>query len=72
MTNPTSKNPLFQHRHFVEIARIISHINIPPDLRREVILGFTHYLLSSNDNFDVDRFEAACCGKPINWRDSTW
>lgn len=60
--------PLFEHRHYVEIARIIAAMPaFAASLRTQrdsVISTFASELANSNPLFDRDRFVAAAMGTP--------
>ena len=53
---------MFQHRHYVEIARIIAMMDYPGP-RSDVAALFASQLLSSNPRFDAERFMRAAMGK---------
>jgi len=55
--------PLFEHRHYVEIARIIA--NLPPTIRGNVVTAFANELRGTNPKFDAYRFERAADGEPV-------
>jgi len=59
-------SPLFHHRHYVEIARILRKLDASPTL----VSHFASELAGSNPNFDARRFTAAARGEPINGRDT--
>ena len=59
--------PLFQHRHFAAIAKIIS--GLEPGERRDVAEHFGTWLMFTNKKFDHDRFIAACMGEPSKNKD---
>ena len=59
------KNPLFQHRHYAEIARILAEQSAEP----EMVRAFASAFKSDNARFDGERFYAAAHGCPINGRD---
>jgi hypothetical protein len=66
--------PVFEHRHFVEMAGIISRL---PDrhpteelpMREWVAIHFMGSLANSNPKFDANRFYDACMGNPQTGRD---
>ncbi len=61
-------SPLFQHRHYAEIARIISEV--PDEARAFVVQHFAAELMGSNPRFDIERFRAAANGKPKTRKDA--
>lgn len=61
------KNPTFEHRHYVAMAKIIAAL--PADLREPVVDHFTRELRVTNPRFSAERFEAAASGTPCNGRD---
>lgn len=61
------KAPLFQHRHYAAMAKIIASM---PEAAREVAaVRFATGLLNTNPDFDSLRFLAAARGAPVNGRD---
>lgn len=59
--------PLFQHRHYVKIASIIS---LWPEPDRDALaVLFAAELAGTNSSFDADRFIAPAKGKPTTGRD---
>lgn len=62
-----SNKPLFQHRHYVAIAEIISEW--PQPARAALAALFSQRLQGTNPNFDEHRFIAAAMGNPSTGRD---
>lgn len=58
---------LFQHRHYVKLADIIS--TMPEDIRPRIALLMAAELRGTNPKFDATRFYGAAMGKPVNGRD---
>lgn len=61
--------PLFQHRHYVEMAQIIAALHLSEDIRAAVALHFADKLQGSNPSYDSTRFYSAAMGTPSNGRD---
>ena len=66
-TRPGNPNPLYQHRHYAELARTISTIN--PPITWATIKYFANALALSNPQFDKRRFLDAALGLPRTARD---
>jgi len=60
-----STNPLFQHRHYVCMAKIIADIR-DETTRKFVAAMFANALASTNPLFDYNRFIDAAQGEPRN------
>lgn len=63
------KSPLFQHRHYAEIAALLSQIEAG-DTPDEIVSAFAAMFKRDNDRFDWDRFMAATRDKPSNSKDA--
>ena len=61
------KGPLFQHRHYAEIANAIAETR--GLTREDLVRKLTYLFQGDNGNFNRARFEAACAGTPSNGRD---
>ena len=59
--------PLFQHRHYRKIARIIASLDA--EVRAEIAQHFANALRDTNPNFDASRFYDAATGTPSNGKD---
>lgn len=59
-----STKPLFQHRHYCEIAKIIAGLD--DDIRDRVTDKFCFHLTGTNPQFSYARFVAAANGKPMD------
>ena len=62
------KSPLFQHRHYREIARIIANYGTSKEQRDEIAEHFANSLRGTNPNYSAPRFMDAATGNP-NGRD---
>lgn len=62
----TYRNPLFQHRHYAEIARVLADLNAAPD----TVKAFGDLFANDNGRFDRHRFIAAARGEPVNGKDA--
>jgi hypothetical protein len=69
------KSPVFQHRHYAEIAALLSqskdlNSDYLTDLGREHLLNeFAGMFARDNGKFNRERFLAAANGSPSNGRD---
>ena len=61
------RRSLFQHRHYVAIAAVISRL--PIGIRSLVAMAFTEALRGTNPAYAAQRFHDAAMGKPISHRD---
>ena len=68
---PNTSAPVFQHRHYVQIAETIASIRgkFGNDDTRIIAEHFADALRCSNPNFDRQRFVDAAMGEPSNGRD---
>jgi hypothetical protein len=66
-----ARRPIFQHRHYVRIAEIISGLPAGGThaLRGDVAEWFALQLVGTNPNYSRARFLAAAKGQPIDNRD---
>jgi hypothetical protein len=62
------KSPVFQHRHYAEIASLLAQLDgeDSPDSIRE---AFAAMFARDNERFQRERFLAAANGSPSNGRD---
>lgn len=61
-------NPVFQHRHYAEIARVLAQIELT-DTPEAIRGAFANLFERDNARFDRARFFAAARGTPSNGRD---
>jgi hypothetical protein len=62
------KGPIFQHRHYAEIAGAIA--KLPANVSRaSVVDAFSQIFSGDNCRFDPKRFAAAAYGEPSNKKD---
>ena len=59
------RKQMFQHRHYVAIAKVLADLNADPDMVR----AFASMFKADNFRFQGDRFYSAARGEPINGRD---
>lgn len=62
-------NPTFQHRHYAEVASILSKLPLGYVDRDAVIDRFIQAFRRDNGKFDAARFRAASVGEPSNGKD---
>jgi hypothetical protein len=61
-----TNNPLFQHRHYREIARIIANYGTSKEQRDEIAEHFAESLRGTNAKYSAARFYDAATGNPAN------
>ena len=59
------KKEMFQHRHYVAIAKVLAEESADPQMVR----AFASMFKADNARFQGERFYAAARGEPINGRD---
>lgn len=59
------KGPVFQHRHYAEIAAAIASTST----REELIVALVSKFSCDNPRFDRERFHAAAMGAPVKGKD---
>jgi hypothetical protein len=59
------KGPLFQHRHYAAIAKVLSEAHTHAGVESALLVMFQR----DNPNFDATRFLAAAKGEPIKNKD---
>lgn len=64
----TYSAPLFQHRHYAEIAKLLADADSRDDLLA-IKSAFAILFQRDNSRFDRDRFMAAANGAPVNGKD---
>jgi hypothetical protein len=62
-------NPVFQHRHYAEIAATLAKLPLGYIDRDASIDRFIDLFRRDNCKFDVGRFRAAAIGEPSNGKD---
>ena len=66
----TTRNPLFQQRHYAELARILASAPISSPQRRDIAHWFASELKRGSCAFNTDKFLSAVYGKPGTGRDN--
>lgn len=59
------KSPMFQHRHYAAIAKVLADTSAP----KEQVYAFSALFNRDNPNFDGYRFREAAEGNPITGKD---
>jgi len=59
------KGPIFQHRHYAAIAKVLSEAKTAAGIESALLVLFQR----DNPGFDAARFLAAAKGEPINGKD---
>lgn len=62
-------SPMFQHRHYAAIAKLLSEIPLSEEAKASLVAGFNSLFARDNPSFDRDRFRAAARGEPVNGKD---
>lgn len=57
--------PIFQHRHYAAIAKVLSEQTVS----RDILDALASMFANDNPHFQSQRFHAAARGVPINGRD---
>lgn len=58
-------SPVFQHRHYAAIAKVMADHNVSEDFRN----ALSGLFRNDNPNFDAYRFDQAARGEPVNGKD---
>ena len=62
------KRPVFQHRHYAKIAKIIS-TTYEQEPCPKLVYALAKAFAADNSRFDETRFLSACTGYPVNKKD---